>query len=121
MTREEFLIHTNEALRSAMVWAAEQLGKPLPMEYCVAWLGARDAEIVCSEMAEYIASRVYEGPDRIRPCVDLLVSELLDDGRALIRVYVAGYEPTSLGRNWSGREGPYVFGYGEKLKNQLAG
>lgn len=76
--------------------------------------------MIVVDQIEEPSSRVWEGPNRIHPCVDLLVSELLDDGRLLIHVYVAGYAPTEFGKNWSGREGPYVFGYGEKLKNQLA-
>ena len=121
MERAEFVQHTARSLADAIVWAGERLGVCLPREYCVTWLGAKNPEIICSDMVESIVSRVYEGPDRIKPCVDLIVSELLDADRLLIRVSISGHEATIFGRGWTGRIGPYVFGYGEILRRQVLG
>ena len=65
MTRLEFANHTAQSLTEVIKWAGEAFGVTLPSSYCVGRLGVKD-EIVCTDAVEYVVSRVYEGPDRIR-------------------------------------------------------
>jgi hypothetical protein len=120
MTRPEFVVHTAQALADVIKWAGEKVGVTLPSNYCVGRLGVRD-EVICADAVEYVVSHVYEAPDRIRPCVDLVVSELLRDGSVLVRFNVAGYEAAPFQQNWSGREGPYVFCLATTLGREVAG
>jgi hypothetical protein len=63
---------------------------------------------------------VFVDEQRIYPCVDLGVADLLDDGSLLIVGSVAGYAPRPFGHNWTGR-GPFVPVVGQPLLNRVAG
>lgn len=59
--------------------------------------------------------------EHIYPCVDIGVGDLLDDETLLIVGNVAGYPPTLFGRNWTGREGPFVYIVGSPFLARIDG
>jgi hypothetical protein len=69
----------------------------------------------------HIIERVFIDEEHIYPCVDIGVGDILEDGSLLIVGNVAGYAPRSFGKNWTGREGPFVHIVGQPFLTKLAG
>ena len=120
MTREEFGKFVEKSLDEVIRIAEEKCGKTLPRKYSFRWLG-RSHPLVEQNIVEHIVQRVFVDEDHIYPCVDIGVADLLDDGSLLIVGSVAGYVPQPFGRNWTGREGPFVPVVGAPLLNRMAG
>lgn len=114
MTRDNFVAFTSATLEKAVALAEHACGRRLSRELCFRWLHS-DSELVCSNVAEYIAARVYLGPEEIYPCIDIGVGGVLDDGRTLIVARVANYAPRPFGSNWTGSDGPFVLMYATRL------
>jgi hypothetical protein len=53
--------------------------------------------------------------------VDIGVGDLAHDGSPIIVANVAGYSPKPFQKNWTGREGPFVFIIGQPYLDKLAG
>jgi len=83
------------------------------------WLG-HDA-LIDEGIVEAIVNRVYVDQENIYPCVDIGVGDLSDDGSPIIIANVAGYSPRPFQKNWTGREGPFVFIIGQPYLDKLAG
>jgi hypothetical protein len=66
-------------------------------------------------------NRVYVDLENIYPCVDIGVGDLAHDGSPIIVANVAGYSPKPFQKNWTGREGPFVFIIGQPYLDKLAG
>jgi hypothetical protein len=83
---------------------------------------AEDQDAVVDEgIVEAIVNRVYVDPENIYPCVDIGVGDLAHDGSPIIVANVAGYSPKPFQKNWTGREGPFVFIIGQPYLDKLAG
>ncbi len=119
MNREEFKTFTESELENVIKFAEKHTGRQLPRDYCFRW--AFNGEIFCENIPEVIAQRVYGDEDHIRPCVDIVVTDFLDDRRLIIDGIVAGYAARPFGKNWTGNEGPFVYGVGQKLVDKLKG
>jgi hypothetical protein len=120
MQRDAFLALTKRSLEEAILLAEETAGRTLPRRVAFQWLG-RNHPRVTEGIAEYILERVYVDSDHIRPCVDIGVADLLEDGSLLIVGIVAGYEACSFSKNWKGREGPFIYIVGAPLMARMAG
>jgi len=59
--------------------------------------------------------------EHIYPCVDIGVGDVREDGTLLIVGNVAGYAPRRFGKNWTGRDGPFVPIVGAPFLNKMAG
>jgi hypothetical protein len=57
---------------------------------------------------KHIVQRVFLDEEHIYPRVDMGVGDLLEDGSVLIVGSVAGYTARPFGKNWTGREGPFI-------------
>lgn len=117
MDRDEFKAFVEKELEQAIQFAEKCTGKQLPRECCFRW--AFTSEIFCENIPEVIAQRVYEDENHIRPCVDILVTDFLDERRLIIEGIVAGYPPRPFGKSWTGNDGPFVYGVGQKLLDKL--
>ena len=119
MEREPFLAFVSKVINDVILLAEEQTGRTLPRRVSFQWLGKNPK--ITQDIPEYILERVYVDAEHIRPCVDIGVGDLLDDGSILIVANVAGYAPCAFGRNWTGRSGPFVYVVGAPLMARLEG
>ena len=117
MNREQFKVFIEQELENVIQFAEKHTGKQLARRYCFRWVFK--GELFCENIPEVIAQRVYEDEDHIRPCVDIAVTDFLDDGRLVIDGIIAGYPPGPFGKNWTGNDGPFVYGVGQKLADRL--
>ncbi len=120
MTRIDFVEFVQRMIEEVIRLAEEKSGKSLPRRYAFRWLG-RSYPVISTEVAKYIAQRVFVDEDHIYPCVDIGVGDVLEDGTPLIVGTVAGYPPRSFGPNWTGRMGPFVHIVGQPFLNRMAG
>ena len=117
MKREVFKSFIEGELENAIQFAEKHTGTKLPRDFCFRW--AFKGELICQDIAEVIAEKVWEAEDRIRPCVDLIVTDFLDADKLIIDGVIAGYGPRPFGKNWSGTDGPFVYGVGQSLVDKL--
>ena len=64
---------------------------------------------------------MFVDEQRIYPCVDIGVGDLLEDGSPLIVASVAGYAPRAFGENWTGRRGPFIHIIGGPFLSKMEG
>jgi hypothetical protein len=107
MDRETFKAFVNSTLDDVVQLAEEKSSRKLSRKLAFQWLGKNKPRIA-QDIAEYIVERVFVDENHIYPCVDIGVGDLLEDGTVLIVGNVAGYAPRPFGKNWTGREGPFV-------------
>lgn len=120
MTREEFTHFVETTIEGVICLAEQKCGKTLPRRFAFRWLGLSQPLITENPVA-HIVERVFVDEDRIYPCVDIGVGDLLEDGSPLIVASVAGYPPRSFGENWTGRQGPFIHIIGAPFLNRMAG
>lgn len=118
-TRAEFAALVERTLQEVIVCAQEHTRTALPRKMKFRWLGH---DVVLDQgIVEAIVTRVYLGPESIYPCVDIGVGDLSDDGSPIIVANVAGYGPRPFQKNWTGRDGPFVFIIGKPFLDKIAG
>jgi len=118
-TKAEFTAFVERTLGEVIQFAEEHTRTVLPRKMKFRWLGhdaIRDEGIV-----EAIVEKVYVDSENIYPCVDIGVGDLSDDGLLIIIANVAGYSPRPFQKNWTGRDGPFVFIIGRPFLDKLAG
>ena len=120
MNREEFAAFAAKTLDDVIRLAEEKCGNDLPHKIAFQWLGLSHP-VVSENIVEHIGSRLFVDDEHIFPCVDIGVGDLLEDGTLLIVGSVAGYAPRPFGRNWTGRDGPFVHIVGAPFLNRMAG
>jgi hypothetical protein len=118
-TRAEFIAFVEKALEDVIQFAEQYTGKPLSRAFSFRWL-SQDKPID-EGIVEAIVGRVYVDEDHIYPCVDIGVGDLSQDGTPIIVANVAGYSPCPFQKNWTGRDGPFVFIIGQPFLDKLAG
>jgi hypothetical protein len=110
-TKAEFTALVERTLQEVIQFAEDYTGTILPRKMKFRWL---DQDAVVDEgIVEAIVNRVYVDPENIYPCVDIGVGDLAHDGSPIIVANVAGYSPKPFQKNWTGREGPFVFIIGQ--------
>lgn len=62
-----------------------------------------------------ITDRVFVSPDKIYPCVDLIIEQPTQERKLRILGLRAGYEPREFGTGWSNRPGPFIYGIGKGI------
>jgi hypothetical protein len=113
MTRSGFVAFTESALAEVVALTEAKLGTKFPPGVYLRWWPS--AELIRESVCEALVSRVYESENAIRPCVDLGVVEIHEDGTPIVAAVVAGYPPQPFGRNWHGTEGPFIYIIGKEL------
>lgn len=119
MNRYEFKTFVDQTLENVISFAEEKAGQKLSRQFCFYWLG-HETETTCQDISESIAQRVYVDERHIYPCVDIGVVDILEDGTLMISASIAGYAPGPFQKNWTGRDGPFVYMIGEKALNKLS-
>lgn len=114
MNRQQFKLFVDETLENVIRLAEQETGNKLSRKYCFHWFG-RKSEMVCQNIAEHITQKVFIEEDHIYPCVDIGVTDILDDGTLVISANIAGYAPRAFGKNWTDRDGPFVYIIGQEL------
>jgi len=120
MNREEFSTLVTTTLEEVVRFAEEKAAQKLPRKFVFQWLGRANSRIM-DNIVERVVERVFIDEEHIYPCVDLGVADLLEDGSLLIVGNVSGHAPRPFGRNWTGREGPFVPIVGISFLNKMAG
>ena len=118
-TKADFASFVERTLEEVVQFAEEYAHAVLLRKLKFRWLG-HDA-LIDDGIVEAIVDKVYMGPENIYPCVDIGVGDLSDDGAPIIIANVAGYSPRPFQKNWTGREGPFVFIIGQPFLEKLAG
>jgi hypothetical protein len=118
-TKADFAAFVERTLEEVVQFAEEYAHTVLPRRLKLRWLG-HDALIV-GGIVEAIVDKVYVDLENIYPCVDIGVGDLSDDGSPIIIANVAGYSPRPFQKNWTGRDGPFVFIIGQPYLDKLAG
>jgi hypothetical protein len=122
MTRDEFKTHVADTIEDAIRLAEQKTERSLPRRYCYSSF----ADVIASEppipeekVVDALTDQIYVDSDHIYPCFDIGVGDLLDDGRVLITGNRAEYPPTKFGKNWTGREGPFVLVVSQKFLDRF--
>lgn len=115
MTREDFKAHVEETIEGFIPETERRIGQRLERFYCFNWIGAKTAPVPQAQVAEFITQQAYMDAEHIYPCFDLGVGDMLADGRLLLVGYRAAYPPGPWSKNWTGRDGPFVFIIGQKF------
>ncbi|SRR6185437_2800700 len=110
-TKDEFTLFVEHALEEVIRFAERYTGKTLSRKIAFRWLGQH--EVIREGIIETIVNRVFVDEDHIYPCVDIGVGYLSSDGDPVIVASVAGYGPRPFQKNWTGRDGPFVFIIGQ--------
>jgi hypothetical protein len=118
-TRIEFSSFVEQTLEDVITFAEQYTGKTLSRRISFRWV-TQDQQIN-GRIVETIVNKVYVDEDHIYPCVDIGVGDLTGDGRLIIVASVAGYSPCPFQKNWTGRDGPFVFIVGQPFLDKLAG
>lgn len=120
MNREEFTAFVGRTLDDVIQLAEEKCRRKLSHKTAFRWLG-RSQPVVSEKIAKHIVDRVFVDDEHIYPCVDIGVGDVFEDGTLLIVGSIAGYAPRPFGRNWTGRDGPFVHIVGGPFLNKMAG
>ena len=120
MTREEFKQFVERTLEDVIQLAETQAGKPLSRKIAFRWF-TQDSEPIRQDIAEHITQRIYLDEAHIYPIVDIGVGDILADGTVLIQAIIAGYSPRPFQKNWTGRDGPFVYMIGQNAFDKLSG
>ena len=119
-TRAEFTSFVERTLEDVIQFAEQYTGKTLSRRIGFRWIFSHN-EPICEAIAEAIVNKVYVDEDHIYPCVDIGVGDLSDDGTPIIVASIAGYSPRPFQKNWTGRDGPFVFIVGQPFLDKIAG
>ncbi|MCU1309515.1 MAG: hypothetical protein JWO20_640 [Candidatus Angelobacter sp.] len=118
MTRSEFKGFVERALEDVIRLAEQHAGKALPRNIAFSWLGQK-SQPIRESISDVIVNRVFMDEEHIYPCVDIGVGDILEDGTLLIVSNVASYSPRPFGKNWTDRDGPFVYIIGQPFLNKI--
>jgi hypothetical protein len=119
MTREEFKMHVDQTIESIIQEAETRCGRSLGRRYCFGFTNPSRVHTEQENVSEFLANEVYVDEDHIYPCFDLILGDILEDGRLLFVGYRAGYKPRPWGKNHSGRDGPFVRMFNQRFLDKI--
>src|SRR5687768_10375868 len=93
MTREAFKQHVDETIESIIREAESRSGRTFPRRYCFGFLNPSRVHTEQEQVSEFLATEIFVDEEHIYPCFDLILGDILDDGRLLFVGYRAGYAP----------------------------
>jgi hypothetical protein len=114
MTREEFKAFVEKTIEEVILFAESETKTTLPRKIAFQWFHQK-TEPIREGISDVIADRVYIDAEHIYPCVDIGVGDVLPDHTVLLVANVAGYSARPFQRNWTGRDGPFVYIIGQKF------
>ena len=121
MTREDFKKHVEASIEELIVAVERKVGRPLPRRYCFGYINPSRVLAPQAEVAEYITKEVFIDEEHIRPCFDLMLGDMLEDGTLLLCGYCAHYDPIPWQESWCGstRPGPFHLAYEQKFLDKM--
>ena len=120
MTRDALKKHIDETIESIIQEAESRAGRPLPRRYCFGCVKPSRVHTEQEQVSEFLAQEVFVDEEHIYPCFDLILGDILDDGRLLFVGYRAGFKPRPWGKNYTGRDGPFVRMFGQDFLDKIA-
>jgi AAA+ ATPase superfamily predicted ATPase len=120
MKREDFKKFVEETLENVIQFAKEKTDRKLSRRVAFSWFFAKEKDRVTENISEYITARVYVDENNIYPCVDIGVNDILNDGTVLIWANVAGFSPRPFQKNWTDKDGPFVYIIFDNVINKLS-
>jgi hypothetical protein len=121
MHLEDFIKFVDKAIDELILYAQLHAGKDYAdYELEFVW-GMYGSQIVDGKenIVYEITDQVFVSPDKIYPCVDLIIEQLTPEKRLRILGRRAGYEPREFGIGWSNRPGPFIYGLGKGILTGL--
>jgi hypothetical protein len=116
MTRDEFKCFVEKTLKDLIDYGEAHALKMFPKDLVFEWAVTNPERIEGTEaIIQEIVQKVYLEPDRIFPCVDLVIREVTQDNKLRIIGRISGFEPRPLQKGWSGRLGPFIYGIDQRL------
>ena len=119
MTREAFKKYVDETIESMILEAERYSGCTLPRRYCFGFIKPSRVHTEQEQVSEFIAREVFIDEEHIYPCFDLILGDILDDGRLLFVGYRAGFKPRPWGKNYEGKDGPLIWMYGQEFLDKI--
>lgn len=120
MKREDFKEFVEQTLENVIQFAEEKTDRKLSRRIAFSWFFAKEEDRVTENISEYITERIYVDENQIYPCVDIGVNDILNDGTVLIWANVAGFNPRPFQKNWTDRDGPFVYIIFDNVVNKLS-
>ncbi|MDI9868665.1 hypothetical protein [Flectobacillus roseus] len=121
MHLEDFIKFVDKTIDELILYAQLHAGKDYAdYELEFVW-GMYGSQIVDGKenIIYEITDQVFVSPDKIYPCVDLIIEQLTPEKRLRILGHRAGYEPREFGIGWSNRPGPFIYGIGKGILTGL--
>jgi hypothetical protein len=117
MNLEEFLIFVDKTIGELILYAQMHSGKDYSdYELEFKWEMYDAKPVQGRENIVYeISDRTFVSPDKIYPCVDLVIEQPTQEKKLIIRGLRAGYQPREFGRGWSNRPGPFIYALGKGI------
>jgi hypothetical protein len=119
MKREDFRQFVLQTLEKAIRTAEDETGRKLSRKIAFRWFQQKTPPLT-ENIAEHITGKVFISGERIYPCVDIGVEDVLADGTVLISANIAGYEPGPFPEiNRQGGKGPFNYIIGQKFLDKI--
>ena len=121
MTRDNFKKHVESTIAELIAAAEQRSGRLLPRRYCFGYINPSRVLAPQAEVAEHITKEVFIDEQHIRPCFDLILGDILDDGTLLLCGYRAHYPPIPWQESWRGskRPGPFNLMYAQQFLDRI--
>lgn len=107
MNREEFQRFVEQTIEEVIQSAEIKSGKKLTRKILFRWFSQK-TEPVSKNISQHITEKVFIDENNIYPCVDIGVGDILDDETLVVFANIAGYAPKPWGKNWQGKDGPFI-------------
>ena len=118
MTRAEFTVFVERTLEEVLQFAEERTQTALPRKIKFRWLG--HDTLMEKGIVDAIVNRVWVDPENIYPCVDIGAGDLTEDGSPIVVANVAEYSQRPFQKNWTGRNGPFVYIIGKPFMDKIS-
>ncbi|MFA6545945.1 MAG: hypothetical protein WCS99_16115 [Limisphaerales bacterium] len=119
MNRDDFKKHVEQTLESIIQEAEQRAGRALPRRYCFGFLSPSRVTAEQEQIVEHLTQLVFVDEEHIYPCFDLILGDILDDGRLLFVGYRAHYSPRPWQQNYTGRDGPFVRLFSQQFLDKI--
>ncbi|NVJ46263.1 MAG: hypothetical protein HWE07_04015 [Cytophagia bacterium] len=116
MKKAEFEQFVGLTLDELWVYGEMYIGWKLPTGIEFEWMKLNSKRIKDrSKVIEEIVSSVYINEEKIYPCVDLSIKEILNESCVLVVGRIASYEPRPFQKGYTNRSGPFIYGVNHTL------
>jgi hypothetical protein len=97
MTRDDFKKHVEETIEGIIQEGEKRAGHALPRRYSFGFCNPPRVTAEQDQVSEHLAQLVFVDEKHLYPCFDLILDDILDDGRLLFVGYRANYPPRPWG------------------------